>query len=64
MPKQLLRRTNVVARLQHMRGKGMAQGMNGNRFANPRSFNAFLERALKPFFMHVMATFKSAERIN
>ena len=38
--------------------------MNGDRFAYARPFHAFLERALKSFFVHVMATFNSAVRID
>jgi hypothetical protein len=60
---QLLHRANVVARLQQMRGKGVAQRVRRGRFVNPGLGHGTLERALKSAVRQVVALDQAAARI-
>ena len=62
--KQFLNSTNVVAILQEMGGKGVAEGVGGNRFGYFRKAGGLLNSSLQIGLIQMVAPFDTADRIN
>ncbi len=61
---QFLDRADVLASLQQMRGKRMAQRVACGGFEDARALPRRLDRALQPRLVHVMATLRAVARVH
>lgn len=64
MPQQLLHGTDIIASLQQMGSKGMAQGVRGYIFGQPCINRSLLNSTLQPLFIQVMPTGYTGTGIN